>query len=83
MEGYCAVSLPSVSIIKEIVSSSSRLDMDHWDTIIWIMPPLKAPDSKFYGVNMGPTWGRQDPGGPHLGPMNLAIWCIAARANFS
>ena len=23
---------------------------------------------------MGPTWGRQDPGGPHVGPMNLAIW---------
>ena len=23
---------------------------------------------------MGPTWGRQDPGGSHVGPMNLAIW---------
>ena len=23
---------------------------------------------------MGPTWGRQDTGGPHIGPMNLAIW---------
>ena len=23
---------------------------------------------------MGPTWGQQDPGGPHVGPMNLAIW---------
>ena len=23
---------------------------------------------------MGPTWGRQDPGGPHVGPMNFAIW---------
>ena len=23
---------------------------------------------------MGPTWVRQDPGGPHVGPMNLAIW---------
>ena len=22
---------------------------------------------------MGPTWGRQDQGGPHVGPMNLAI----------
>ena len=22
---------------------------------------------------MGPTWGRQDPGGPHVGPMNLFI----------
>ena len=32
------------------------------------------PDSKVHGANMGPTWGRQDPGGPHVGRMNLAIW---------
>ena len=32
------------------------------------------PVSKVHGANMGPTWGRQDPGGPHVGPMNLAIW---------
>ena len=23
---------------------------------------------------MGPIWGRQDPGGPHVGPMNFAFW---------
>ena len=23
---------------------------------------------------MGSIWGRQDPGGPHVGPMNFAIW---------
>ena len=32
------------------------------------------PDSKVYGASMGPIWGRQDPGGPHVGPMNIAIW---------
>ena len=32
---------------------------------------VKVPDSKVHGANMGPTWGRQDPGGPHVGPMNL------------
>ena len=31
------------------------------------MPTLKA---RF----MGPIWGRQDPGGPLVGPMNFAIW---------
>ena len=31
------------------------------------------PYSKVHGANMGPIWGRQDPGGPHVGPMNLAI----------
>ena len=32
------------------------------------------PDSKVHGANMGPIWGRQDPGGPHVGHMNLDIW---------
>ena len=32
-----------------------------------------VPDSKVHGANMGPIWGRQDPGGPHVGPMNFAI----------
>ena len=31
-------------------------------------------DSKVHWVNMGPTWGLQDPAGPHVGHMNLAIW---------
>ena len=34
------------------------------------------PDIKVYGAYMGPTWGRQDPGGPHVGPMNLAFWDV-------
>ena len=25
-----------------------------------------CPDSKVHGANMGPIWGRQDPGGPHV-----------------
>ena len=25
---------------------------------------------------MGPIWGLQDPGGPHVGPMNFAIWDV-------
>ena len=33
-----------------------------------------CPDSKVHGANMGLIWGRQDPGGPHVGPINLAIW---------
>ena len=35
------------------------------------------PDKKVHGANMGPTWGRQNPGGPHVGPMNFVIWDIA------
>ena len=33
------------------------------------------PD-KVYGTNMAPTGGRQDPSGPHVGPMNFAIWAV-------
>ena len=36
--------------------------------------PVTSPDSKVYVANMGPIWGQQDPGGPYVGPMNLAIW---------
>ena len=51
-----------------------------------VRPPsqYKDPDSKVHGANMWLIWGRQDPGGPHVGPMapnwphvgpmNLAIW---------
>ena len=32
------------------------------------------PDSKVHGASIGPMWCRQDPGGPHVGPMKLATW---------
>ena len=35
---------------------------------------ILSPDNNVRGTNMGPTWGRQDPGGPHVGPMDLVIW---------
>ena len=34
------------------------------------------PDSNVHGANMGPIWGRQDPGGPQVGPINFAIWDV-------
>ena len=32
------------------------------------------PDNKVHGANMGLTWVLSAPDGPHIGPMNLAIW---------
>ena len=32
-----------------------------------------APDSKIHVANMGPTWVLSAPGGPRVGPMNLAV----------
>ena len=43
----------------------------HYNDRNWHVP---FPDSKVRGANMGPIWGRQDPGGPQVGPMNFAIW---------
>ena len=34
------------------------------------------PDGKVHGANMGPIWGQQDPGGPHVGSMYFAIWVV-------
>ena len=34
-------------------------------------------DSKVHGANMGLMWDRQDPGGPHVGPMNFDIWVVS------
>ena len=39
----------------------------------WMMFQYKDPNNKVHGAYMGPTWGRQDPGWPHVGPVNLAI----------
>ena len=35
---------------------------------------MNYPNSNVHGANMGPIWGWQDPGGPHVGPMNLVVW---------
>ena len=51
----------------------------HDDLMTWKQFPhcwplvIGIPDSKTHGANRGPIWGRQDPGGPHVGPMNFAI----------
>ena len=42
--------------------------------LLFPMHLYTTPDSKVPGANMGPIWGRQDPGELHVGPMNFAIW---------
>ena len=41
-----------------------------------------SPDSKVHGANMRPICGRQDSGGPHVGPMNFAIWEFICTLQF-
>ena len=40
----------------------------HWK------PRRRSPDNKVHGANIGPTWVLSVPGGPHVGPMTIAIW---------
>ena len=41
--------------------------------LVDLVTNFNYPDSKVHGDNMGPILGRQDPDGPHVGHMNLAI----------
>ena len=44
-----------------------------WLILLICIPAESLPDSKVHGANMGSITGRQDPGGPHVGPMNFTI----------
>ena len=46
----------------------------HFNVVSYLKILIKDPYRKVHGSNMGPIWGRQDPGGPHVGPINFAIW---------
>ena len=47
-----------------------------------IMSTIALPDSKVHGAFMGPTWGGQDPGGPQVDPMNLAIRLASVSSQY-
>ena len=40
---------------------------------------LTYSDSKVHGANVGPTWILWATDGPHVGPMNLAIWVVISE----
>ena len=43
--------------------------------VYWMIYEIVSnPYSMVHGAHMVPIWGRQDPGGPHVSPMNFAIW---------
>ena len=58
----CGLALYDVVIIEE-------QDLA-WQTTTYM---YLNPDSKVHAANMGPIWGRQEPGGPHIGPIDIAI----------
>ena len=46
----------------------------HFRATITVLCHVVHPWEQVHGANMGPIWGRQDPDGPRVGPMNFAIW---------
>ena len=65
---YCIYSLSIPLYILNPRSNGVLCKWYHW------RKQCDIPDSKVHGANMGPIWGRQGPGGPHVCPMNFAIW---------
>ena len=63
--------MSSVVAWLPFLSLQSTLSLHNEAGTKWLIP-----DSKVHGANMGPIWGRQDPGGPHVVPMNFAIWVL-------
>ena len=61
---------PSSSCIVVQIFGCGEYCMCKYGVVIFI----RYRDNKVYGANMGLIWGRQDPGGPRVGPINFAIW---------
>ena len=59
---------------RPLIPYSQHEECPAWEIMTHWVLLHHTPDSKVHGANMGPIWGRQDPGGPHVGPMNFAIW---------
>ena len=64
---------------REIVTASNTCSIYHPGLLL---ARRSFPHNKVHGANTGPTRGRQDPGGPHVGPMNFAIWVGLVACSF-
>ena len=67
--------LTNTSFNTAFFQSSRSSEDDGWWSFI------RALDIKVRVPNTGPIWGRQDPGGPHVGPMDFAIRAVRPEDN--
>ena len=69
-----------LNVHKSVTLTTGHYEIRYISCLRWVQRNIIAliivvfPDSKVHGASMGPIWDRQDPGGPHVGPMNFAIW---------
>ena len=83
---FCLVCLSGKGFFATSKCTGTCLFMIHIVFSLFTLCPLEKissltiwfgdtiPYNQVHGVNMGPIWGRQNPDGPHVGPMNFAIW---------
>ena len=77
---HISITRPWIKVCVSSVCASKHFLVTAF-RMIWSCCYVRNPHSKVYGAYMGPTWGRQDPCGPHVGPMNLAIWDSHLKCN--
>ena len=53
--------------------------IERYTSLLALYAGNHCPDCKVHGANVGPIWGRHDPGGPYGGPMNFVIWVGTER----
>ena len=81
---YICICLPyfchlTYNVVRCLTALSHTTDVRILQIFLLYQGPMDTwtlPDNKVHGANMGPIWGRQDPGGPHVSPMNFAIWAV-------
>ena len=67
----------SISIRQRPRAVWKRYEKDMWSLTAMSAVMLELPDTASDSwVQHGALWVRQGPGGPHVGPMNFAIWGI-------
>ena len=71
LENYWSKPAIKSSTVPQIVSFTNIIQFLERQVVLNTV--CYSPDSKVHVANMGPIWGRQNPGGPHISPMNLAI----------
>ena len=71
--GHCSLAIFS-TLIQIRLNLFSLSPKSKWGNYYKILHMSPFPNSNVHGANMGPIWGLQDPGGPHVGPINVAMW---------
>ena len=72
-----AINLSWVTLNHEKIKSFKYQTLTY--AAVLVQKLVGTLDSKVDGANMRLICGQQDPGGPHVGPINLAIWDYACK----